>query len=330
MTSGWCILKNKHRKLKECWKHWIFPISTSTWEQLPKPLADRSIAWIIGIPIMPFQSIEVKPGSMIYPLNPFGNLHTLALVNLSLKFHSRLFLQSQQTDSHDGYQRVSPSTQQISQVKNWGLHLLYPPVITHSTILLRWFYQQNLHYQRGRAPKKRSSGSTILHWPSHISQRYPHNFPLVSYMFQSYPINSRIIPMTSNINFQELESHIHWLNAKKTTVRVPSSTQGLSASIGKCKPLLLRISVEGCVKQAKHSLHNWQKHCMMNRHHKKHQIFEDPMARSPAPGFARNSCQNSSFEDSMARSPAPGFGWIYSQRSSFEDSMARSPAPGFG
>ena len=100
MTSGWCILKKKHRKLKECWKHWIYPISTSTWEQLPKPLTDRSIAWIIGIPIMPFQSIEVKPGSMIYPLNPFGNLHTLALVNLSLKFHSRLFLQSQQTDSH--------------------------------------------------------------------------------------------------------------------------------------------------------------------------------------------------------------------------------------
>ena len=65
-----------------------------------KPLADGSIAWIIGIPIMPFQSIEIKPGSMIYPLNPFGNLHTLALVDLSLKFHSRLFLQSQQTDSH--------------------------------------------------------------------------------------------------------------------------------------------------------------------------------------------------------------------------------------
>jgi hypothetical protein len=44
---------------------------------------------------MPFQSIEIKPGSMIYPLNPFGNLYTLALVD-----PSRLFLQSQQTDSH--------------------------------------------------------------------------------------------------------------------------------------------------------------------------------------------------------------------------------------
>ena len=60
-----------------------------------KPLADRSIAWIIGIPIMPYQSIEIKPGSMIYPLNPFGNLYALALVD-----PSRLFLQSQQTDSH--------------------------------------------------------------------------------------------------------------------------------------------------------------------------------------------------------------------------------------
>ena len=44
---------------------------------------------------MPYQSIEIKPGSMIYPLNPFGNLYTLALVD-----PSRLFLQSQQTDSH--------------------------------------------------------------------------------------------------------------------------------------------------------------------------------------------------------------------------------------
>ena len=175
MTSGWCILKNKHRKLKECWKHWIFPISTSTWEQLPKPLADRSIAWIIGIPIMPFQSIEVKPGSMIYPLNPFGNLHTLALVDLSLKFHSRLFLQSQQTDSHDGYQRVSPSTQQISQVKNWGLHLLYPPVITHSTILLRWFYQQNLHYQRGRAQKN----GPLVHTYSTDHLIFPNGIPRI-------------------------------------------------------------------------------------------------------------------------------------------------------
>ena len=164
-----------------------------------KPLADRSIAWIIGIPIMPYQSIEIKLGSMIYPLNPFGNLYTLALVDPSLKFHSRLFLHSQQTDSHVcsnariGYQRVSPSTNTTDQSSQKLGGLFYPPVITHSTILLRWFYQQNLHYQRGRAPKKRSSGSTILHWPSHISQRYPHNFPFVSYFpivshkFSYYP-----------------------------------------------------------------------------------------------------------------------------------------------
>ena len=61
-----------------------------------------SIAWIIGIPIMPYQSIEIKPGSMIYPFNPFGNLYiyTLALVDPSLEFHSSLFLHSQQADSH--------------------------------------------------------------------------------------------------------------------------------------------------------------------------------------------------------------------------------------
>ena len=127
----------------------------------------------------------------------------------------------------NGYQRVLPSTNTTDQSSQKLGGLFYPPVITHSTILLRWFYQQNLHYQRGRAPKKRSSGSTILHWPSHISQRYPHNFPLVSYIFRSYPINSRIIPMTSNSNFQELVSHIHWLNANRKEGSCPLQHPGI-------------------------------------------------------------------------------------------------------
>ena len=197
-----------------------------------KPLADRSIAWIIGIPIMPFQSIEIKPGSMIYPLNPFGNLHTLALVDLSLKFHSRLFLQSQQTDSHvfsnarkrlpEGITINQHNRSVKSKIEGAFLPSGHHPFHHFSSMIL----PANLHYQRGRAPKKRSSGSTILHWPSHISQRYPHNFPLVSYIFRSYPINSRIIPMTSNSTFQELVSHIHWLNANKKEGSCPLQHPG--------------------------------------------------------------------------------------------------------
>ena len=88
MTSGWCILKRKNIKLKECWKHWIFPI--------------RSIAWIIGIPIMPYQSVEIKPEvwyTLWIPLVIYIYIY-FGTEDPSLEFHSSLFLPSQQTDSH--------------------------------------------------------------------------------------------------------------------------------------------------------------------------------------------------------------------------------------
>ena len=140
--------------------------------------------------------------------------------------------------------------------------------------------------------------------------------------------------MISNYNLPIISIPvIHWVNAKPTTVRVPSSILRLAATIVKwnanlfCFQSLLRERV----KQTKHSLQNSQRHCMINRHRIRSskalktrwqgyplQALLEPPAKTqalktrwqghPLQALVKVNRQNSSFEESVARSPAPGFG----------------------